>query len=309
MAERILFFGIDELYQDLKPHYTRAIANGEMQVSAYAKIDGEKIYWFDAKGNGGNIGNVVLDFAILSSEKNFYRQMKMLEKIGVPREKIIDGRAFQIQNLNVPYLFKEKIAYTEIGGTKVIDNTHCIYPRVYQSDVRKFFLKLGIKSYVASAKFEGIGVVEVGNFCALGWDILFELRMNNFHNYKNVSSYAAEVWDDELPQDFIKPLDECKIEIGNDVWIGRGAILKSNNPEKPLKIGDGAVIASDSVVVKDVPPYAIVGGNPAKIIKYRFDEETINALLKIQWWNWDLYKIYENFKYFNRVEDFIAMHI
>lgn len=309
MAEQILFFGIDELYPYLMPHYNRALANGDIKVAAYAKIDGEKVSWFDATGTGGGTGNVVLDFAILSAEKNFYRQIKMLEKIGVPREKIIDGRAFRIPNLNVPYLFKEKVAYAEISGDRIIDNTHCIYPRVYQSDIQKFYLTMGIKSYVSNVKIEGVGIVEIGNFSSVSWDILFELRLNNFHNYKNVSSYAVEIWDDELPQNFINPLDNCKIEIGNDVWIGRGAILKSNNPEKPLKIGDGAVIASDSVVVKDVPPYAIVGGNPAKIIKYRFDEETVDALLKIQWWNWDLYKIYDNFKYFNRVEDFIAMHI
>ena len=71
-------------------------------------------------------------------------------------------------------------------------------------------------------------------------------------------------------------------------------------------IGDGAVIASDSVVVKSVPPYAIVGGNPARIIKYRFSEDIIAALLRIKWWDWDIDKIYEEFKYFNRVEEFVA---
>ena len=307
MAARILFFGIDDLYQDLKPHYTNAIAKGDMQISAYAKIDGEKVYWFDKEGNG-NTTDIVFDYAILSTDKIFYRQAKMLESLGSPRERIIDGRAFQIPNLNVPYFLDNKIAYSEVDGNQVIDNTHCNHPRIYKAESNKFWLKLGLKSYLASAKFEGVGFVEVGNFCALGWNILFELRMNNFHNYKNVSSYAAEVWDDELPKDFIKPLDDCKIEIGNDVWIGRGAILKSNNPEKPLKIGDGAVIAADSVVVKNVPPYAIVGGNPAQILKYRFDEKTIDALLKIQWWNWDLYKVYENFKYFNDIEKFVEMY-
>ncbi|MBQ7199266.1 MAG: antibiotic acetyltransferase, partial [Selenomonadaceae bacterium] len=68
------------------------------------------------------------------------------------------------------------------------------------------------------------------------------------------------------------------------------------------------VIASDSVVVKNVPPYAIVGGNPAKFIKYRFDEKIIEALLRIKWWDWDIDKIHDNFKYFNRVEEFVEMH-
>ncbi|MDQ8953468.1 CatB-related O-acetyltransferase [Acinetobacter rudis] len=69
--------------------------------------------------------------------------------------------------------------------------------------------------------------------------------------------------------------------IGNDVWIGAGAVLK-----RDLIIGDGAVIAANSVITKDVPPYAIVGGNPAKVIKYRFDEETINKLISLKWWEY-----------------------
>ena len=84
--------------------------------------------------------------------------------------------------------------------------------------------------------------------------------------------------------------------------------MKCTNPNKPLIIGDGAVITSDSVVVKNVPPYAIVGGNPAKIIKFRFSEDVIESLLRIKWWDWDIDKIHDNFKYFNDVEKFIALH-
>ena len=84
--------------------------------------------------------------------------------------------------------------------------------------------------------------------------------------------------------------------------------MKCTNPKKTLVIGDGAVIASDSVVVKDVPPYAIVGGNPAKVIKYRFPPHIIKALLRIKWWDWSLDKIHDNFKYFNDVEKFISLH-
>ncbi len=79
--------------------------------------------------------------------------------------------------------------------------------------------------------------------------------------------------------------------IGNDVWIGEYVTVKGG-----VTIGDGAVIAARSVVTHDVPPYAIVGGTPAKFIKWRFDEEKIELMQKIKWWNWSKEKIYENYE-------------
>ena len=78
-------------------------------------------------------------------------------------------------------------------------------------------------------------------------------------------------------------------KIGNDVWIGYGATIMPG-----VTIGDGAIIATKSVVTKDVAPYAIVGGNPAKEIRKRFSEDEIKALLEIQWWDWPIEKITEN---------------
>lgn len=71
--------------------------------------------------------------------------------------------------------------------------------------------------------------------------------------------------------------------IGNDVWIGTNVVVLSG-----VTIGDGAVVAAGAIVTKDVPPYAIVGGVPARVLKYRFDEKTIEKLLELKWWNYDL---------------------
>jgi virginiamycin A acetyltransferase len=79
------------------------------------------------------------------------------------------------------------------------------------------------------------------------------------------------------------------IVVGNDVWIGYEAVILSG-----VKIGNGAIIGTRAVVTKDVPPYTIVGGIPARPIKKRFDEETIEALQKIEWWNWPFEKIQAN---------------
>lgn len=93
--------------------------------------------------------------------------------------------------------------------------------------------------------------------------------------------------------------DNRPVEIGNDVWIGANAILLPG-----VKIGDGAVVAAGAVVSKDVAPYAIAGGVPARFIKYRFQKEQIDAFMRIQWWEWDIRKIEENIELFYQPELF-----
>ena len=92
------------------------------------------------------------------------------------------------------------------------------------------------------------------------------------------------------------------IVIGNDVWIGYEAVIMAG-----VHIGDGAVIASRAVVTKDVPPYTIVGGTPAKEIRKRFDENTIVQLQKLQWWDWSIEKISECIPYITggKIEELI----
>jgi acetyltransferase-like isoleucine patch superfamily enzyme len=88
--------------------------------------------------------------------------------------------------------------------------------------------------------------------------------------------------------------------IGNDVWIGDNVMIKSG-----VTIGDGVVIGMGSIVTKDIPPYEIWAGNPAKFIKKRFDDKTILKLSSIKWWEWDDQKIKEYAKYFTNASDFI----
>jgi len=92
------------------------------------------------------------------------------------------------------------------------------------------------------------------------------------------------------------------VVIGNDVWVGYDSLILSG-----VTIGDGAVIAARAVVTKDVPPYAIVGGNPAKIIRYRFSDDIITRLLKTKWWEWDKDKVEEYSPYLlsNDIDKFL----
>lgn len=236
--------------------------------------------------------------------------MKFLEAQGFPRNRIIDGRVFQVPNLDFPRLLKEGVAYGVLENKdNFAVNTRIIYPQAYGFKNNATILALDKKSYIRGGSItEGQGIISVGKFSSLAPKISFNVGQNFSHNYRNVGTMPVTSVDWYFPAEFLPPQGQCKILIGNDVWIGRGCNLKCTNPNKPLVIGDGAVVASDSVVVKNVPPYAIVGGNPAKIIKFRFSEDVIESLLRIKWWDWSLDKIHDNFKYFNDIERFVALH-
>ena len=100
----------------------------------------------------------------------------------------------------------------------------------------------------------------------------------------------------------------CKgnIDIGNDVWIGAKSTIMSG-----VKIGDDAVIGARTMVTKDVPPYSIVVGNPGRIIKYRFNEDQVQKLLKIKWWDWteDRIKTEATDMWSDKIDEFIERHI
>lgn len=132
----------------------------------------------------------------------------------------------------------------------------------------------------------------IGKFCMIASGVTFVMNGGN-HLTEAISSYPfasfGNGWEKAMEGKTYP--NKGNTIIGNDVWIGYNATITAG-----VTIGDGAIIATNATVVKDVPPYTIVGGNPAKEIKKRFDEETIKKLLEIQWWNWPIEKITENLK-------------
>jgi virginiamycin A acetyltransferase len=127
----------------------------------------------------------------------------------------------------------------------------------------------------------------IGKFCMIASDVTFIMNGAN-HLHESVSSYPFAIfgngWENAM-EGKSYPTKGNTI-IGNDVWIGYDATIMPG-----VKIGDGAIIATKAVVTKDVAPYSIVGGNPAKEIKKRFSQEEIEFLLDIQWWDWSMEKI------------------
>lgn len=131
----------------------------------------------------------------------------------------------------------------------------------------------------------------IGKFCAIAAQVKFIMNGGN-HRTDWFTNYPFPVfgqgWEAAMPDEWPYKGDTV---IGNDVWIGYGALIMPG-----IHIGDGAIIATASVVTRDVPPYTVVGGNPAKEIRKRFDDAVIEALLEIQWWNWEIEKITRNVK-------------
>ena len=128
------------------------------------------------------------------------------------------------------------------------------------------------------------GRLMIGKFCSIACAAKFLFNSAN-HRLSSLSTYPFpiffEEWDLDV-KDITKAWDnKGDIVIGNDVWIGYEAVVLAG-----VTIGDGAIIGARAVVTKDVPPYTIVGGVPARPIRKRFTQETIDFLLKIKWWNW-----------------------
>ena len=131
----------------------------------------------------------------------------------------------------------------------------------------------------------------IGKFCALARHVRFIMNGAN-HKISGFSSFPffifGDGWESATPAAGDMPYKGDTV-IANDVWLGYDALIMPG-----VKIGDGSIVASRSVVVNDVPPYSIVGGNPAKVIRQRFPSEIVCELLAIQWWHWPIDKITRN---------------
>jgi virginiamycin A acetyltransferase len=132
--------------------------------------------------------------------------------------------------------------------------------------------------------------LKIGKFCMIASDVTFIMNGAN-HLTEGISSYPFAVFGGDWTSAMEGKTypNRGDIVVGNDVWLGYKSVVMSG-----VKIGDGAIIGAYSVVTKDVPPYAIVGGNPAKIIRKRFSDSDIERLLKLSWWHWDFDKVSRN---------------
>ncbi len=154
----------------------------------------------------------------------------------------------------------------------------------------KYNVDIGMYSYGSCflAEFNTGGTVKIGRYCSIARDVHY-YGSNHPMNHAVMSAYF---YNSDFGGLNVRDVERKTLEIGHDVWIGHGAVILSGCE----KIGNGSVIAAGAVVTKDVPPYAIVGGIPAKVLKYRFDQEIIDLLEESKWWTHtpqELYSFYD----------------
>ena len=188
----------------------------------------------------------------------------------------------------------------KVGKYALIKASHCLGHNSIASHVHLNRVSLGMYSYIARSSI--LKDLSIGKFCSIGPNV--RNRLGNHPIQDFASTHPAFYSPDSPPGTFVREqyFDEFgeDVRVGNDVWIGADTLLMDG-----ITIGNGAVIAARSVVTQDVPPYAIVGGTPARLIRFRFDEETIDRMQQVNWWDKDLSWIQAHASLFRDVQKLI----
>ena len=196
--------------------------------------------------------------------------------------------------------YKNRDKFLKIGYMSNVTNCNFgIYNTIY-NEVSLSEVTFGDFTYIAGNT--SISRTTIGKFCSIGPDCKIGLGKHPTKDFVSTHPvFFSTLKQAQLTFSDKNYFDEfADIEICNDVWLGANVIVVDG-----VTIGDGVIVAAGSVVTKNIPPYAIVGGVPAKIIKYRFEKEEIEKLLQLKWWDMDVEYLKENFIKFHDVKSLI----
>jgi acetyltransferase-like isoleucine patch superfamily enzyme len=151
-------------------------------------------------------------------------------------------------------------------------------------------------------KYDSENRLRIGSFCSFAADVT--VFLGGDHRMDWITTYPFNVLDQRFADITGHPRSKGDVVIGNDVWLGRGAVILSG-----VTVGNGAAIGAYAVVTKDVPPYGIVAGNPAKLLRLRFSEKVIEELQRIRWWDWPDERLDRAVPYLqsDRIDEFLSL--